>query len=282
MSLLVVYLPFDSPGDTLNDKLFTEALNLVDSEAQAKIKKFYRREDAWRGLTAQLLLRYAMKERGISPGSAVLKRTQAGKPYLDGDVNLPFNITHDNSAVMLAYGDRNPPEEIGVDVMKLELPRNETISSFIQILQEQLSESEQVHLTREGTSDAGKLSDIFLLWTLKEAYSKALGLGLSFDFSRLDYDFNSQTLRVDGKIPSGWEIRIFDLQLPPPSPSEPQEGNEDKQAPGVTYHCSVAQKLSDSKDCRLSREPPSIRYLDVSTLVSELTNLDARELNQFN
>jgi len=277
MSLLVVYLPFDPPGDTLNDKLFTQALNLVDSDAQTKIKKFYRREDAWRGLTAQLLLRYAMNEQGISPGSAIVKRTQAGKPYLDGHEKFPFNITHDNSAVMLAYdGKDSATEDIGVDVMKLELPRNETISSFIQVLQEQLSESEQVYLAQEGTLDAGKLSDIFLLWTLKEAYSKALGLGLSFDFSRMDYDFNSQTLRVDGEIPSGWDIRIFDLQLPPPSPLE---SREDESAPRLTYRCSVARMLSDSKDCRLAREPPPIRYLDVSTLVSELTNLDARELN---
>jgi hypothetical protein len=65
MSLLVVFLPFGSPSNTLTDKvnkalrtfgkrddppnqLFEDALSLVDAKSQAKVKRFYRREDAWR------------------------------------------------------------------------------------------------------------------------------------------------------------------------------------------------------------------------------------------
>lgn len=50
---------------------------------------------------------------------------------------LPFNITHDNRLVVLAYGE-GTTEEIGVDVMKVELPRNETIKTFIEVLDDQV------------------------------------------------------------------------------------------------------------------------------------------------
>ena len=36
---------------------------------------------------------------------------------------------------------------------------------------------------------ASKLSRLLSLWTLKEAYTKALGFGLGFDFSRVAYRF---------------------------------------------------------------------------------------------
>ena len=47
------------------------------------------------------------------------------------------------------------------------------------------------------------------MWTIKEAYTKALGLGLGFDFSRVEYDVISNVIRVDGRIPSGWWFGRF-------------------------------------------------------------------------
>jgi hypothetical protein len=39
--------------------------------------------------------------------------------------------------VVLAYGD-GETQDIGVDIMKIELPRNETIASFIEVLNDQV------------------------------------------------------------------------------------------------------------------------------------------------
>lgn len=64
MSLLAVYSPFDVSGNGLDDavgrfeeilnatntvsQLFERGLRLIDDESQAKIRRFYRHEDAWR------------------------------------------------------------------------------------------------------------------------------------------------------------------------------------------------------------------------------------------
>jgi 4'-phosphopantetheinyl transferase len=50
------------------------------------------------------------------------------------------------------------------------------------------------------------------MWTMKEAYTKALGMGLGFDFSRIEYDVEVDVLRVDGAVPSGWHFDKFVLQ----------------------------------------------------------------------
>lgn len=52
---------------------------------------------------------------------------------------------------------------------------------------------------------------LFLTWTLKEAYTKALGVGLGFDFRRIEVDVRTNTVAVDGRAPDGWEFMVFQL-----------------------------------------------------------------------
>ena len=47
---------------------------------------------------------------------------------------------------------------------------------------------------------------------MKEAYTKALGLGLGFDFSRIEYNVTRETLTIDGETPLGWQIIKFEIQ----------------------------------------------------------------------
>lgn len=53
------------------------------------------------------------------------------------------------------------------------------------------------------------LRRFFWMWTLKEAYTKALGLGLGFDFSRIEFDVVNKVVRVDRAVPEGWAFRMF-------------------------------------------------------------------------
>lgn len=47
------------------------------------------------------------------------------------------------------------------------------------------------------------------MWTLKEAYTKALGLGLGFDFKRIEFNVIERIVQVDGQVPEGWRFNMF-------------------------------------------------------------------------
>jgi len=53
---------------------------------------------------------------------------------------------------------------------------------------------------------------IFQLWTFKEAFTKALGLGLGFDFKRIEFHIPTSRVLVDGTPPKGWEFLLFELK----------------------------------------------------------------------
>lgn len=141
--------------------------------------------------------------------------TEAGKPYITTpDVNPPiaFNISHDSSLVAMAFGpgsDDPPAFRIGVDVMKAALPRPEPFRKFVNTFKAQLTATE-TRILLSVPEDEG-IRIFFWIWTLKEAYTKALGLGMGFDFGRIEYDFTKDIFTVDGSIPSGWRLVRFEI-----------------------------------------------------------------------
>lgn len=93
----------------------------------------------------------------------------------------------------------------------------------------QLTPSESAFLLDPSRPTPEALKSFYQIWTLKEAYTKALGLGLGFDFARIECINHSSssgvsdasgggkkvdgTFRVDGKVPRGWEVDLFEVEV---------------------------------------------------------------------
>jgi 4'-phosphopantetheinyl transferase len=98
------------------------------------------------------------------PREIDIRKNRFGKPYL-ADSNLFFNISHTNNAFLLGF---SLDGKIGVDLE--ELSGREDLPSLIEYA---FSEEEAAYCQYE------KIPERFLeIWTLKEAYLKAAGVGL--------------------------------------------------------------------------------------------------------
>jgi 4'-phosphopantetheinyl transferase len=64
-----------------------------------------------------------------------------------------------------------------------------------------------------GHEGAGGVNLFYWIWTLKEAYTKALGYGLGFDFRRIEYNVWADEVKVDGGRLQGWCFRKFKLSV---------------------------------------------------------------------
>ncbi|THH33773.1 hypothetical protein EUX98_g385 [Antrodiella citrinella] len=178
-----------------------DAMDTLDAESVARLQRYYRKEDTF--------LSASIDEPAIWDQDV---------PTLAEPIG--YNVTHDNGVIAMAYasGDdlhSDPPSyKIGVDVMKASLPKRHTFKGFVEVFTEQLSvEEREILLGNPAVPEANGLRRFYLIWTLKEAYTKALGLGLGFEFKRISYDVLHDTVLIDGVAPDGWEFTRFELTL---------------------------------------------------------------------
>ncbi|CAG7847388.1 SubName: Full=Uncharacterized protein {ECO:0000313/EMBL:CCA77922.1} [Serendipita indica DSM 11827] len=96
--------------------------------------------------------------------------------------------------------------------MKAEIPANDDLLSFIASIESTLTPSESRHLHQLAAAESTRsqaTKHLFQLWTLKEAYVKTLGVGITFELSRIHFDFDTSVLVVDGEPLNRWGIISF-------------------------------------------------------------------------
>jgi 4'-phosphopantetheinyl transferase len=189
---------------------WSAALALVSPSEQDRIGRFKRptrhagllvgrhNPDAKSALVGRLLiLLAAAHHRPHAPLDALrFERTPQGKPYLALDAgesagpvateHFNFNVSHAGEWVVLAA---ETTHLIGVDVMKVELRgSNPSLDQFFHDMRSCFTPLEWQHIRQASTDDAPQQLDRFFRhWTLKEAYIKAVGIGLGFDLQRAQF-----------------------------------------------------------------------------------------------
>lgn len=152
---------FNISQNTKDDyKAFKE---IVSIERRKKAEKYRLYDDSVRSIYAEVILRYVLKEKYGK--SANIAYTTYGKPYLYGEEELFFNISHSGNWVIMAIGS----SEVGVDIEKID--ENNTL-----YLMDIFTKDEKSYISI-GTKKQ-QIEKIFLLWTLKESYVKYLGTGM--------------------------------------------------------------------------------------------------------
>lgn len=165
-----------------------------------KLQQYYL---ATRALVRTCLSRYA----DVAPHAWRFAQQQNGKPYLvDSPVPLSFNLSHAGDRAVLAVTRDNA---VGIDIEQLSRKRD-----WLGIAEHYFHSSEVDALN--ALPEAQQHDYFFRLWTLKEAYLKARGTGISTGLDKAAFQLDRGRVRAQfapelAVEPSEWHF--FNYQL---------------------------------------------------------------------
>lgn len=128
---------------------------------------------------AHRLLRECLKPFGIDyNGSATVVKGKYGKPSLEEHPEVHFNLSHAKGIAACIVSGR----ECGIDC--------ESVREFRpNVMKRAFTEAER-ELVMSSAEDERDLM-FFRIWTLKEAYIKMIGKGLSFPLNEAEFGFDN-------------------------------------------------------------------------------------------
>jgi 4'-phosphopantetheinyl transferase len=163
-------------------------------DEKLKVDRFKRDDDRKRSAMSLLLQHYAIeKEFECSRSEYKILRTREGKPYLSTTKTWHgvwnYNVSHHGKYVALAS---SPTYAVGVDIVEIAIRKSWTKSvvEYIDMFSSHFTPRERSWQT-QGQSDHEVLRRFFINWSLKEAYIKAIGLGLQVELGTLDFFISS-------------------------------------------------------------------------------------------
>lgn len=172
--------------------------------------------------TARAALRALLGlELGLAPATLRFELDAFGKPSLAGEPRVEFNLSHSGSVALVALSRGGP---VGADV-----ERRKPRARMLAIARRWLGAENALALERTPPSE--REAAFYRLWTLHEAFAKAVGQGLALQLADVhhepgppwpasvshpacaDADWRYRSLELDGYAAavvaqgSGWELR---------------------------------------------------------------------------
>ena len=192
----------------LDDAAVRAAVAELSVDERARHDRLMRERDRRDFAVAHALLRRALSARGDrAPHEWTFTTSAFGKPALTPDAaartRLSFNVAHTDGLVACAVARG---VELGIDVEAVDR-RADALALAARFF----SPSEVAELQR--CADDSRLLRFIEVWTLKEAYVKALGKGLSCPLHEFAFSFDDpQSLRFESSHASSlaaWWFALF-------------------------------------------------------------------------
>jgi len=191
------------------EHLTTRGLALLTDDELARYRRYLVPRPAHTFLAAQVLLRSVLWAYcAIRPEDWRFSTNPWGRPRIANALapaGLSFNVSHKPGCVVCLVGHGRA---LGADVEAIGADG----AHLLELAERFFSPSEAAEL---HALPAERQADRFYeLWTLKESYMKARGIGLSLGLSRFSFTVKGDTasVRFDPGFhdhPKAWEFRLF-------------------------------------------------------------------------
>jgi 4'-phosphopantetheinyl transferase len=206
------------PTDALDATALAAAVSVLSDEERARYHRFRFSRDGRDYAAAHALLR-ATLSRGNdrAPADWRFDRTANGKPFLigPGEGRISFSLSHATGMVACVASE---DADVGVDVERID--RNVDV---VGVAGRFFSQAEAAQF---ALLDANRQRDRFFdLWTLKEAFAKALGVGVAESLTSVTFTVGGDDkIRLDASHVETdlWQFGLF--------------------APGPTHRLAVAAR----------------------------------------
>ncbi|HEY7867578.1 MAG TPA: 4'-phosphopantetheinyl transferase superfamily protein [Methylomirabilota bacterium] len=186
-----------------SERALTRFLALLSPDEQARRSalrgdRLQRRYTVLHGALRLLLEGYT----GRPAAAIVLTRGRDGKPQLEGDLPVHFNISDCGEVGMYAFADG----PVGIDVEEIRPVPDHRLEPLARLA---FCAAETAEL--QSLAPAQRLGAFYRGWTRKEAYSKAVGAGLAAALARVHVSLAPDEARIlgfpeGGDSPGRWTL----------------------------------------------------------------------------
>lgn len=210
------FIPLDTENCILNEARIDlwqfslenelpNAKTILNDEEIARTERFYFSQHQRRFSTARAVLRIILgRYLNMNPARLEFSYNAHGKPKVINSARLQFNLSHTADLAILAVGKGFP---MGIDIEKYSARSYEGIAKSL------FSDQELTEFMK--APQALKPAIFFHIWSQKEAFIKACGLGLSYPTKEFNVPTTMPTKQLvdDPMHNMTWHLRSFMPQI---------------------------------------------------------------------
>lgn len=167
----------------ISDDKYLRALSIMSDDRKLSVARKKKQSDRNLSIAGEMLARECIAEITKQPEEKItFLRGEHGKPY----VTLPdiyFNFSHSEEYAVCAAGSN----QVGIDVEKIR-PVNTNIAKKC------CTEKESTYVFENRDDNSETYRRLITIWTLKEAYFKCIGIGISTNLKTVEFSVTEHTV----------------------------------------------------------------------------------------
>jgi len=208
MNREILHLWCAYPDELLDEEAAKTCARLLSDDELTRWQRYKFDQNRREYLATHALVRTALSHyHGLAPEAWRFRSNDYGKPAVDPECGLRFNLSNSTGLVVCLIGEG---AEVGVDVEPLARAK-----SILEIGPRVFSPRERAQL--EDLCEDERPGRALRLWTLKEAYIKARGMGLALPLNKFYFVFegaNDICMEMDEDFedePNRWRFCLLEI-----------------------------------------------------------------------